>query len=119
MINECPFCWSRNIKQVGAYSDQRGPGGSAKLMECGDCEKWYWADRGREAPALFLQCRTAILHPQRCLEEIRRVQQASGTGIPRSRLAEFNHLCTECPYGKFAPGPDVSARHGSVPLRAC
>ncbi|MCX6560604.1 MAG: hypothetical protein NTZ26_08815 [Candidatus Aminicenantes bacterium] len=118
MNEECPFCWSRNVKQVGAHPVYRGADNRSRLMECGDCEKWYWADRQQEAGALFLHCRTTMLHPQRCYEEVREIQQAAGTGFPRRRLAEFNHLCAECPHGCFRPSLETPSRRKSSAVRA-
>jgi hypothetical protein len=72
-------------------------------MLCSDCERWYWADSVEEIRELFMACETAVLHPGKCCEEIRRVLNSGGHGFPRRRLAEFNFLCSECPDRKFAP----------------
>jgi len=87
---------------------------SGRIMECEDCEKWYWAGQRVEVPALFKHCETTILHPHLCYEEVRETVLAAGAGFPRRRLAEFNHLCAECPNGRFLPGRDShQPRHNS------
>jgi len=110
MEERCPFCWGRNIKRIRPL-DKDGPSGTnGHFMECADCEKWYWAKDGVEAPALFMHCETTILHPQRCYDEVREIVLSAGNGFPRRRLAEFNHLCAGCPNGRFVPNPDFQGR---------
>jgi hypothetical protein len=101
----CPFCWGRNVKPVGAHPRPGWPAANGRIWECEDCEKWYWADRREEAPALFMLCETTILHPQRCYPEIRDVRESETAGFLRRRQAEFNHLCSGCPHGRFLPEP--------------
>ncbi len=96
MDGGCPFCWSRNVSPVGQ------PFSSRRLIECGDCEKWYWADSGEEVVRLFEICSTSMIEPRSCLEEVREVLNSGGTGFPRRRTAEFNRLCSDCLNGRFA-----------------
>lgn len=110
MGERCPFCWGQNIKHVGALPKDRPSGTNGHLLECQDCEKWYWARGGAEAAALFMHCGTSFLRPQRCYEEIREIVLSAGNGFPRRRLAEFNHLCAECPNGRFVPDRDFHSR---------
>jgi len=71
-------------------------------MECGDCEKWYWADSGEEVLRLFEICAASMIDPQNCLEEVRGVLNSGGSGFPRRRTAEFNRLCSDCLSARFA-----------------
>ena len=110
MGRRCPFCWGRRIKHVGASPKDRLPGTNGHLLECQNCEKWYWSGQGTEATALFMHCVTTVLHPHRCYEEIREIVLSPGNGFPRRRLAEFNHLCAECSSGRFVPDRDFHLR---------
>jgi hypothetical protein len=76
-------------------------------MECGDCEKWYWADSGEEVVRLFEICSTSMIDPRSCLDEVREVLNSGGTGFPRWRTAEFNRLCSDCPNARLVRGRDA------------
>jgi hypothetical protein len=103
MDGRCPFCWSRNVGPVvQPAAGRRGPFASRCLMECGDCEKWYWADTGEEVVRLFEICATSMINPKGCLEEIREVLNSGGMAFPRRRTGEFNRLCSDCLNAKFA-----------------
>jgi len=98
----CPFCWNHNVSPVGQPAAGRGtPFASRRLMECGDCEKWYWADTGEEVVRLFEICSTSMIDPKSCLEDIREVLNSGGSGFPRRRTAEFNQLCSDCLKARF------------------
>lgn len=102
MDGRCPFCWNRNVTPVSQPG--AGPGGpfaSRRLMECADCEKWYWADSGEEVVRLFEICSTSMIDPMRCLEDVREVLNSGGSGFPRRRTAEFNQLCSDCLNARF------------------
>ena len=101
MDSRCPFCWDKNVSRVGAPLRRPGAVGARQLMECRDCEKWYWEGTGREVPRLFEICATAIIDPGRCCGEIREVVGSGGARWPRRRAAEFNWLCSECPQRRF------------------
>ncbi len=101
MEARCPFCWDRNVNPVGAAARRPGNGHARRLMECRDCEKWYWEGTGREVPRLFEVCATAVVDPARCCGEIRDVVNSGGVEWPRRRAAEFNWLCGECPNARF------------------
>lgn len=118
MGERCPFCWGQKVKPVGARSQDRKSAAIGQVIECEECEKWYWADREEEAPALFMHCETPILQPQGCYEEIRSVLKSEETIHLRRRLAEFNHLCSECPNGRFLAGPDSAARRNNSTVGA-
>jgi hypothetical protein len=107
MASICPFCWSRNIKRVGPRSGGDAGGTERNLMECEDCEKWFWAGSKEEVSTLFSNCETAILHPGRCYPEVLGVALSGASGFPRRRWAEFNHLCSLCPNGRYVPCPGV------------
>ena len=102
MDERCPFCWNRNVVPVGQPGAGRGGSFSARrLMECGDCEKWYWGDSGEEVVRLFEVCSTSMIDPKSCLEDVREVLNSGGTGFPRRRTAEFNRLCSDCLNARF------------------
>ena len=102
MDERCPYCWNRNVNPVGQPPAGRGAASAARqLMECGDCEKWYWADTGEEVVRLFEICSTSMIDPKGCLEDVREVLNSGGSGFPRRRTAEFNRLCSECLNAKF------------------
>jgi len=98
MDERCPFCWSRHITRAGG----RLPAGSRFLMECQECERWYWAHSGEEVPRLFEICATALFNPGRCEEGVQEIMMNSGgTGFPRRRAAEFNRICSDCLNARF------------------
>jgi len=99
MDRMCPFCWNRNVNPVGGRL--AGPAASRNLMECGDCEKWYWADTGEEVARLFEICTTSMVDPGSCLDDIREILNSGGSGFPRRRTAEFNRLCSDCLSSRF------------------
>ena len=101
MDERCPFCWSRNISRVGTSAGRRGAADSKTLMECQECEKWYWADSGEEVPRLFEICATPLVNPSRCEEDIREILNSGGTGFRRRRAGEFNRLCSDCLGARF------------------
>jgi hypothetical protein len=102
MDGRCPFCWNRNVSRIDRPAAGRGAKTAAGLLlECGDCEKWYWADSGEEVVRLFEICSTSFINPGRCLEEVREVLNSGGNGFPRRRTAEFNRLCSDCMSGRF------------------
>jgi len=106
---KCPFCWNRNVSPVGpAAGGHGGPFASRSLMQCEDCEKWYWADTGEEVVRLFEICSTSMIDPRSCLEEVREVLNSGGTGFPRRRTAEFNQLCSECLNARFTQRRSVA-----------
>jgi hypothetical protein len=73
------------------------------LIECPECEIWYWADTGEQVPRLFEICPIAVIDPRSCLEEVREVLNSGGAGFPRRRTGEFNRLCTDCLEARFGP----------------
>jgi len=103
MDGRCPFCWNLNVSRVGRGAPGRGRGAARQLMECGDCEKWYWAETGEEVVRLFEICTTSMIRPGRCLAEVREILNSGGNGFPRYRTGEFNRLCSDCMNGSFQP----------------
>ena len=102
MDGRCPFCWNRNVTPVAQpAAGKGGPLASRRLMECAECEKWFWADSGEEVVRLFEICSTSMIDPKRCLEDVREVLNSGGTGFPRRRTAEFNRLCCDCLNARF------------------
>jgi len=104
MAGHCPFCLSRRISQVGRPAAIRAASNGTSLMECGECEKWFWAGSGREVVRLFEICTTALVDPGPCIEEIREALNSGGNGFPRRRAAEFNRVCSDCLNGRFLAG---------------
>lgn len=101
MNRSCPFCWNPQISRVGETASGRTPSLPGRLMECGECERWFWAETGEEVVRLSEICTTALVNPGRCLSEIREVLNSGGHGVPRYRLGEFNRLCSDCLSGRF------------------
>jgi hypothetical protein len=101
MDGRCPFCLDRSIIRVGPLVRGPAAGGSRILMECGACEKWFWADSGEEVPRLFDICATSMISPGRCYEEVREILNSGGNGFPRRRISEFNRLCSDCLNARF------------------
>jgi len=106
----CPFCWNRDVVPIGqgGGTGPAGPFASRKLMECADCEKWYWADSGEEVVRLFEICSTSMIDPRSCLEDVREVLNSGGTAFPRRRTAEFNRLCSDCLNARFVQRRSVA-----------
>jgi hypothetical protein len=101
MDGYCPFCWSRRVSGVGPPVVSRAAWGGTSLMECGECEKWFWAESGKEVVRLFEICATSLIDPERCIEEIREALNSGGNGFPRRRVAEFNRVCSDCLNARF------------------
>jgi len=101
MEGRCPFCWNRNISRVGPLKAGPASGPARSLMECGDCEKWFWGDSGEEVARLFAICETSMINPGQCYEEIREILNSGGNGFPRRRVAEFNRVCSDCLNARF------------------
>ena len=108
MDRRCPFCWNENVSLVGRAAASPRSMIWGRLMECGDCEKWYWADTGEEVARLFEICSTSMIDPKGCLEDIREVLNSGGTGFPRRRTAEFNRLCSDCLNARFVQRRSVA-----------
>ncbi len=94
------------VGQPGA--GKGGPLASRRLLECAECEKWFWADSGEEVVRLFEICSTSMIDPKSCLEDVREVLNSGGTGFPRRRTAEFNRLCCDCLNARFVQRPTAA-----------
>jgi hypothetical protein len=97
MEERCPFCWDKNIARVHLRRAPDPAETEERLMHCSDCEKWYWADSGREVSRLFMICETSILHSEKCFREVRDILNTGFNSFSPRRLPEFNHLCAQCP----------------------
>ncbi|MFP4081821.1 MAG: hypothetical protein ACLFVG_03575 [Candidatus Aminicenantes bacterium] len=63
--SRCPFCWGGNIRPV--YASAENPGHNSRLlMECGDCEKFFWNDTREPVFSLPALCHTLTEHPEIC-----------------------------------------------------
>lgn len=118
MDTRCPFCWDRNVHRVGPPVRQPGSRRPRQLMECRDCERWYWEGTGVEVPRLFELCATAVVNPGRCCREIREVMGSGGSRWPRRRSSELNWLCGECPHARFMVR-GAGADGGTVTVSLC
>jgi hypothetical protein len=92
-----------------------GPGRSG-LLECPDCEKWFWAHSGEEVPLLYEVCETAARDPDACFPDLR--EAVLWAGLSPSRRAEFNFLCAQCRSRSFRPVSRMSIVGGEGPVRA-
>jgi hypothetical protein len=101
MDGRCPFCWNTNVSAVSRNHEGRRRSFGGELMECRDCEKWFWAETGEEVPRLFEICVTCLINPKSCLEEVRDLLNSGGNAFPRYRTGEFNRLCSDCLSGAF------------------
>jgi len=117
MMEMCPFCWGGNIKRIGRHTVGASDGAYRDIMECEDCERWFWAGTGEEVPTLFMNCETALLHPMKCYPEVLEFALCGGAGLPRRRWAEFNHLCAGCRNGRYVRRQGAACGHDS-PLEA-
>ncbi len=118
MEDRCPFCWDRNVKPVSGGLRSLGKRRTRRLMECPDCEKWYWSGTREEVPRLFEICATAIVDPRRCYEEIRAALNSGGTVSPPCRTGEYNWLCSQCPCRLYMAGR-VSELPALAPALSC
>lgn len=106
MNGRCPFCLDRNVSRIDESPRGSMRGNAAnRLMVCDDCERWFWADTGREVVRLCEICTTPLTDPERCFGDVRELLGSGGSVFPRQRTAEFNRICSLCPNGRFAPGP--------------
>ncbi len=99
MKRQCPFCWSDRVRSVRSTAGERTAPADRFLLECLDCEKWFWANSGEEIPRLYEVCETAVLNPVRCFPELR--EAVLWDDLSPSRQAEFNFLCSQCRFRSF------------------
>lgn len=100
MTRQCPFCWDQNITKV-AEVPMNGTGRSRVILACGDCERWYWEDSAAEVRQLAELCLNLVRRPARCREVVVRPQKARRFWSPRSKIREFNHICSDCSQKSF------------------
>ncbi len=100
MDKQCPFCWDQNIRKL-AQVVLNGAGQTRSLMECLDCEKWYWEDSGEEIFELAELCQTLVMEPEKCDEVIISPIRSDYFSSPKTKLKEFNHICSECANKRF------------------
>jgi hypothetical protein len=100
MDERCPFCWGRNIREVARVvldsTDQ-----TKMLHECLACEKWYWKDSGEEVFELAELCCVLKEDPARCAEIILNPIRAGYFRSPKTKIKEFNHICSGCSNKRF------------------
>jgi len=100
MNGRCPFCWDKNTKKIAEVA-MNSTGRTRILMECPDCEKWYWEDNGEEVHELAELCFTLTLEPEVCEEIILHPIRAGYFSSPRTKIIEFNHICAGCRNKRF------------------
>ncbi len=96
----CPFCLGENITFIdfvkGNYNENSRP-----LMECTDCEKFYWYDDGKEIKHLAGFCETILMNPDNCDEDVRKGHTKGKANYDRRKIEEFDLLCGSCSHRKF------------------
>jgi hypothetical protein len=95
MARQCPYCWDENITKV-AEVPLNGTGRTRTLLECGDCERWYWEDSAEEVRQLAVLCLNLVRQPARCEDIVVRPRKARPFWSPRSKIREYNHICSAC-----------------------
>jgi hypothetical protein len=102
MDNRCPFCWGKNTRNI-AKVVTNGNGQIRNLLECLECEKWFWQDSGEEIFELAELCLTLQKDPMKCTDVIIHPIRAGYFNSPRTKIKEFNHICSECSFKRFSP----------------
>jgi len=100
MARQCPYCWDQNVTQM-AEVPLNGTGRTRVLLECSDCEKWYWEDSAEEVRELAGLCLNLVREPSRCGKVTVRPRKAGRFWSPESKIREFNHICSECSRKRF------------------
>jgi hypothetical protein len=96
----CPFCLGENITFIDFVGGNRIKN-SRTLMECTECEKFYWDDDGKEVKHLFDSCETILLNPKKCDENVRKGHTNGKANYDRRKIEEFDLLCGSCSHRKF------------------
>lgn len=100
MDKRCPFCWDQNVRKI-AEVVSNGSSQTRILKECLNCEKWYWEDNGEEVHELAELCQTLKMDPANCENVIIHPIRAGYFNSPRTKIKEFNHICSECSHKCF------------------
>jgi hypothetical protein len=100
MDNECPFCWGKNTREI-AKVISNGKGQTKNLLECLECEKWFWKDSRDEVFELAELCQTMMRQPIKCTDVIIHPIRVGYFRSPKTKIKEFNHICSECPHKRF------------------
>jgi hypothetical protein len=101
MEKKCPFCWGQKIRKVVEVA-LNGTGQTRNLLECMECEKWFWDDSGEEIFELAELCQTMMAEPTKCTDVIIHPIRAGYFRSPKTKIKEFNHICSECSYKRFS-----------------
>jgi hypothetical protein len=101
MVRQCPFCWDLNTQKV-AKVPLDGTGRTRVLLECPDCEKWYWEDSAEEVGDLSGLCRNLNRELARCPEVGFQPGESGRFWSPKTKVREFNHICSECSRKRFS-----------------
>lgn len=96
----CPFCLGENITFID-FVKANNIENSRPLMECIDCEKFYWNDDGKEIKHLSGSCETILMNPAKCDEDVRKGHTNGKANYDRRKIEEFDLLCGSCSHRKF------------------
>jgi len=100
MVRQCPFCWDLRTRKV-ARVPLDGTGRVRVLLECPDCEKWYWEDSAEEVLDLPGLCANRNRDLDRCPESGVETGRLERFWSPKTKVREFNHICSECSRKRF------------------
>lgn len=96
----CPFCWGENIipiNNVNANDSNR----TRDLMECIECERFYWEETGAEVINLSEICKTISSEPRKCYQDVKDPHRSGFLTYPKQKIKELNQLCSTCPNRQF------------------
>lgn len=96
----CPFCFGKNIKFID-FVKGNSIENSKSLMECTDCEKFYWNDDGKEVKNLSGSCETILMDPEKCDGDVKKVHTNGKVRYDRRKIEEFDLVCGSCSHRKF------------------
>ncbi len=109
----CPFCWGKNILLI----DKEIVSGSKKtrsLMECVECEKFYWDGTEVEVINLSEKCKTKIYEPKKCYEDVKNPLRSGFLTYPKQKVKEFNQICSVCPNRKFVAQEKITYEQSEI-----
>lgn len=103
----CPFCWGKNILLIHNVS-LNGSERTRSLMECFECEKFYWNGTEEEIINLSEICKTKNLEPTKCYEDVKNPLRSGFLTYPKQKVIELNLICSECPNRQFTGKEEIT-----------
>lgn len=97
----CPFCFDNNVKHI---SDVRieGTDKTRPLYRCNSFESYFWGDTEEKAQMLSDLCKTRILKPEKCSEDIYIFfPQHEFSSSTLGETKELDLICSNCPNKNF------------------